>query len=291
MVPPEKTASLRASTCSGADSSSQRALYPGGRKPSASRHRGSFGIGRWLVPAPQDVEVDALELGGRVHSKLVGEQFAALVVHGDRLGLASGGVQRAHELGAGTFGQRVGGEQHAELTDQAGSLTEGQVGLDPVRQHAGAQFGQPGRGRGREVRSGRVGQRLAPPGEQRVPQDPRGLDRVAVGQRAPALCGQFLERGHVDRARRHGQAVSGRVRLDHVACPGLAQLGSQPGDQRLQRVAGVAGRVLGPELPRQRAGRDDTPGVQGEQGEQHPQLAAADVDRAPRLVPHLKRAQ
>ena len=232
-----------------------------------------------------------LELGGRIHPELIGEQFTALVVHGDRLGLASGGVQRAHELGAGTFGQRVGGQQHAELTDQAGSLTEGQVGLDPVREHAGAQLGQPGRGRGREVRSGGVGQRLAPPGEQRVPQDPRGPARVAVGQRAAALRGQLLEGHHVDRARRHGQAVSGRVRLDHVARPGLAQFGPQPGNQRLQRVARVAGRVLGPELPGQRADRDDTPGIQGKQSEQHPQLAAADVDRAPRLVPHLKRAQ
>jgi hypothetical protein len=71
------------------------------------------------------------------------------------------------------------------------------------------------------------------------------------------------------------------VRLDHVARPGLAQFGPQPGNQRLQRVARVAERILGPELPGQRAGRDDTPGVQGEQSEQHPQLAAADVDRAP----------
>jgi hypothetical protein len=51
------------------------------------------------------------------------------------------------------------------------------------------------------------------------------------------------------------------------------------------------GRIIGPEFPGQRAGRDDTPGVQREQSEQDPQLAAADVDWAPRLVPHLKRAQ
>ncbi|MGB6584254.1 MAG: hypothetical protein WBF34_40655 [Streptosporangiaceae bacterium] len=42
--------------------------------------------------------------------------------------------------------------------------------------------------------------------------------------------------------------------------------------------------------PAQRAGRHDTPGVQGEQSEQNPQLTAADVDRVPGLVPHLKRA-
>jgi hypothetical protein len=67
--------------------------------------------------------------------------------------------------------------------------------------------------------------------------------------------------------------------------------GPQPGDQRLQRVTRVARRVTGPDLPGQRAGRDDTPGVQGQQRQQNPQLAAADVDRTPRLVPHRQRTQ
>jgi oleandomycin transport system ATP-binding protein len=118
--------------------------------------------------------------------------------------------QLAHDIVVIDHG-KVGGEQHAELADQAGSLTEGQVGLDPVRQHAGAKLGQPGRGRVGEVRSGRVGERLAPPGEQRVPQDPRGLVRVAVGQRLAAPGGQRLERHHVDRVRRHGEGHRARA--------------------------------------------------------------------------------
>jgi oleandomycin transport system ATP-binding protein len=36
----------------------------------------------------------------------------------------------------------------------------------------------------------------------------------------------------------------------------------------LERVAGIARGVVGPDLPGQRAGRHDTPGVQGEQCEQ-----------------------
>ena len=156
------------------------ALRPRGGGASSLGHATSA-CSAVAAPHPQDAEVDLLELGGRVHPELVGEQFAALVVRGDRLGLAPGGVERAHELGAGAFGQRVGGEQHAKLTDQAGSLAEGQVGLDPVRQDAGAQLDQPGRGRFGEVRSGGVGQWPASPGEQRVPQDPRSLPRVAVG--------------------------------------------------------------------------------------------------------------
>src|SRR5689334_19588312 len=63
-----------------------------------------------------------------------------------------------------------------------------------------------------------------------------------------------------------------------------------PGDQRLERVTRVARRVVGPDVPGQRASRDDTPGVQGQQSEQDPQLAAADANRASRLIPHLQRA-
>ena len=67
----------------------------------------------------------------------------------------------------------------------------------------------------------------------------------------------------------------------------MVQFDAQPGNQRLQCVTGVARRVVGPDLP----GQYDTPGVQGKQSKQNPQLAATDVDRAARLVPHLKRAK
>jgi hypothetical protein len=54
------------------------------------------------------------------------------------------------------------------------------------------------------------------------------------------------------------------------------------------RVHVAGARIVGPEYAGERAGWDDTPGVQREQSEQDPQLAAADVDWAPRPVPHLK---
>jgi hypothetical protein len=84
-------------------------------------------------------------------------------------------------------------------------------------------------------------------GMQRVSQDPCRLTRVAVGRGAPAPDGQRFESHHIDRFRRHGQPVAGRVRLDHVTDSALAQLGPQPGNQRLQRVTGVARRVVRPD--------------------------------------------
>jgi hypothetical protein len=56
---------------------------------------------------------------------------------------------------------------------------------------------------------------------------------VAVAQRPAALGGQRLERHHVDRVGRHGEAVAHRMRLDHVAGSGLAQFSPQPGNQGL----------------------------------------------------------
>jgi hypothetical protein len=91
----------------------------------------------------------------------------------------------------------------AEVTALMSGLIRTEAAIDADDRAATAPVGDPGRGR--ELGSGDVGKRLAPPGEQRVPQDPR----VAGGQRA---------------------------------------------------------------------GRDDTPGVQGQQRQQNPQLTAAGMD-------------
>jgi hypothetical protein len=55
-------------------------------------------------------------------------------------------------------------------------------------------------------------------------------------------------------------------------------------------LPGVGRRFFRPDLVGQRAGRHDTPGLQGEQDEQDTQLASADVDGVPRLVSDLKWA-
>jgi hypothetical protein len=77
--------------------------------------------------------------------------------------------------------------------------------------------------------------------------------------------------------RRCVAAASSWPGLDHFADSSLAQFAPQPGIQRLQRVTGLARRIVGPNLP----GQHDTPGVEGEQSEQNPQLTAADETGRP----------
>jgi len=213
---------------------------------------GAFGYGGRPFLAAEDTQVDLLELSRWVDAEPSREQLPSLVVNLERLGLPARRVQRAHEQGTGALGQRVARHQGAELADEAGSLPEGQVGLDAVGQRAGAQLGQPGRGDVGEVAPGRVGERLAAPRGQRGSQDPRGLLKVTAGQRAAAPDGERLEGHRVYSVRRHHQPVPGRVRFDHVINPGAAEFGPQPGDQRLQGVTGVGRQLTGPDLLGQR---------------------------------------
>jgi hypothetical protein len=115
-----------------------RARGHGGRGGAGGRHHAPFGIkgliggtggtrgygGRPLLAA-QDAQVHLLELSRGVDAEPASQQLAGLVVDLEGLGLAARGVQGAHEQGAGTFGQRVGGQQRAQLADQTRSLAEG----------------------------------------------------------------------------------------------------------------------------------------------------------------------
>ncbi len=222
-----------------ADKARQGVGHPAGSGAGA-RYHGSFGRNKGKITgaglclgyggqpllAPQDPQVDLFQLVRGVHAELVGEQRAGLVVDGERLRLAAGRVERAHEKGAGAFGQRIGGHQCAQLADQAGARAEGQVRLDPIRQGGGAQFGQPRRGGVRDVVAGRVGQRLAAPPVQRGAQGVGGRRRVAVGQRAAAPGGEGLEFDRIDRLGPNRETIARRVRFDHVVKAGLAQFGA-----------------------------------------------------------------
>ena len=100
-----------------------------------------FGSGGETLLPPEDTQVDLLELSRWVDAEATRQQLASLVVDLERLGLAAGRVQRAHEQGTGTFGQRVARHQDAELADEAGSLAElvtmaASLGLTSVRNKA-----------------------------------------------------------------------------------------------------------------------------------------------------------
>ena len=78
------------------------------------------------------------------------------------------------------------------------------------------------------------------------------------------------------------------------ARPSALLLPAEAGSSRETRVwsalPGLPGGSPGQICPASEPAGEEPPGVQDEQGEQNPQLATADVNWAPRPVPHLKRA-
>ena len=158
---------------------------------------------------------------------------------------------------------------------------------------------RPGRGHDRARRRpprprtrgpGGIGERLAAPGQQHVPQDPRGLAGVAVGQRATARAASVSRRST-------STASGGTARRYPAGCDSITS--SIPAWRSWARrretsvcsaLPGLPGRSSGQISPASERARHDAPSIQGKQSEQNPQLAAANVDRAARLVPYLKRA-
>ena len=230
-----------------ADETGQGALRPGGGGPCLGRHRGPFGIGRGLFPAPQDAEIDLLEQGGRVHPELVGEQFTTLVVRGDRLGLASGGVQRAHELSAGRSASgSAESSTRSSPTRLAPSPRVRSASIRSARTLERSSVSLAAVARRSPIRRHRL---VAGPARRAA--RPAGPARPAPRRRRPAHGGPArpVPRRPSRRPLLAARPAVRRVRLDHVARPGLAQFGPQPGNQSLQGVAGVSGGSSGQSSP------------------------------------------
>jgi Raf kinase inhibitor-like YbhB/YbcL family protein len=70
------------------------------------------------------------------------------------------------------------------------------------------------------------------------------------------------------------------VRLDGRPQTG----GAQPRHQRLERVTGIGGLLVRPQIGGKLPGGDDTPGLQGQQNQQDTQLATAHSDGRPAVI-------
>jgi hypothetical protein len=80
----------------------------------ASRCRGRGGSGLFPVELrvlPQDLLLQASQGGTGVDAEIVGQASAHVRVHGERVRLPAGAVQRHHQQPAQTFAQRVFGDE------------------------------------------------------------------------------------------------------------------------------------------------------------------------------------
>lgn len=94
--------------------------------------------------------------------------------------------------------------------------------------------------------------------------------------------GEPFEAVDVDVLGVDGQAVPGGGELDEaVGRAAVLQAPAQPRDLRLEGFGGALGRVLAVQAVDEPFGAHDPPGIEGEQGQQPPQLRPAEGDRGP----------
>jgi hypothetical protein len=125
-----------------------------------SRTAGAAGERRIVV---EDLLLEPPQLRPPLEPELVVQPPAAGAIGGERVGLASGSVQREHQLAEEPLPVRVLGDQRLQLADQLALAAKGQIGVDPVLERRQARLLQPCDLAPRERLVRQVGERLTPP--------------------------------------------------------------------------------------------------------------------------------
>ena len=160
--------------------------------------------------------------------------------------------------------------------------TDGKLGLDPLLERGKPQLAETSDRRLRERLIGEVGERRPAPQRERLAQllhSRRGIGAAGLGD-------EPLEAGDVELGRVDPQHVAGRAGEE----PAVAELFAQPGNVALDDLCDRRRRRLPPQLVDQPLRRDDVVGVQQQDGEQRPLLAAAEHERTI-VLDHLQRAK
>ena len=212
------------------------------------------------------------EVWTRVGAQLVGQRAAGVFERGQRVGRPSRGGERADELRARTFPQRLRGDGLPQLGEDVLGPPERQPGLDVIVRRVGPQLLEPGGLGGGERRVGQVGERRPAPQRHRIAENGRRPRVLAVLQQRTAFARKGFEGGCVHFVRFDDQPVPGGGELDRCQ---VLQRRPQPGDLRLQGVRGAVRRVFAVHAVDQPLGRDESTGLQGEQRQQRPRPRAA----------------
>ena len=133
----------------------------------------------------EDLALEPPERLARLEPELGGEVLPAVLVHLQRLRLATGPVQRQHELTAEALAERVALDERLELTDQLVVPSEREVGVDPLLERGQTELLEPSDLRLGERLVREVGEGRPAPERERVT-EPIGCQlRVVPAERLP----------------------------------------------------------------------------------------------------------
>jgi len=209
----------------------------------------------------KDLLVKLAERPARLDTELVHEGAARGLVCLERFCLASGAVEREHQLGPELFSERMLADKSIELADELSMASFDKVMLDPLLDARESELLQASDLGMCKALLGEISQRFAAPQRER-------------SVRPPALV-ETLEAREVELVRGEAEQVSAWSSLQPLSSELLPQLG----DVHLEGLARGLGRFAFPERFDEPVSADDTVCVDRQQGQQGTLLGAAKVDR------------
>ena len=227
--------------------------------------------------------MEALQSRSWLDPELLDERLPGMPVRRQGLDLATGAVERQHQLTSNPLTERIPHDEAFELTDERLVLAKFEVGVDPRLEQRATQLVEPRDLAVRERLVRELGERLAAPQRERFAHEAASLR----GRRRLERGDELVEPADVHLPGIDVECVPGRTRHDVLAPERLPQRR----DHVLERRGRRPGRLPVPEHLEQRVGRDHPIGVQQQQGEQNALLLAAERQLAAVCVGDLERAE
>ncbi len=196
-----------------------------------------------IPPIPVSVTRRVSSFLTRSATELVDQRSPRALVHGERVRLSAGAIEREHQLRAQPLSERLLRDQLLELADELAVSAEREIGVDPVLERCQSKLPE-AHDLGLCKRLPRqIGERRAAPERKRRAQAVRTGNRVTRRERGTSFVAEPSELEEVDALRLDREPVARRHGLECAVRQELSQLG----DVDLDRVPGCLGRILAPE--------------------------------------------
>ena len=179
-------------------------------------------------------------------------------------------------------------DERFQLRDDGAVPAECELGVEPLLERAQPQFLETGDLGLGEVVVGEVGEGLAAPELECLPDRGLRAGRISAGEPFSSLLQQRSEAIAVELTRLDDQEVAVPARLQ--ALP-LAERPTHARDLRLDALDGAGRRLVRPERLDEAVDRDDLVRMEQEHRNEEALLAAAEVDDCAVVTVHLERAE